>query len=228
MCEKLAVKTPSTTELAEAVRDLVPEIPLDGDFGIASQEDLDLASELLHAVKEKLKLLESRRKSMTDPLDVIRTNIVNYFRPTEHRLKQQEVSLKRAIADYQREVENVRRAEEARLRDLHALEQRKLAERAEKLRQAGKEEQAEAVIARLPPTPVVLPDYDRPAGISTREQWAAEVVDFAALAHYALAMGRLDLLQADMPRLNELARTTKGTMMPPGVNAVRKDVVVVR
>lgn len=109
------------------------------------------------------------------------------------------------------EVEARRRAEE---------EQLAAAEAAEK---AGDKAAAEAIVSEAPVVAPVLarPAVPKVAGISVRDNWSAEVTNFADLVR-AVADGKVPtgVLLPNMPTLNSLARSMKGELRFPGVRAV--------
>ena len=79
------------------------------------------------------------------------------------------------------------------------------------------------------PVPQVAPTYQRQAGISTRQQWKAEVTDLKALC-LAIGQGKCSekLVEPNMAALNGLARIEKSTLRVPGVRAVMDTGIAVR
>lgn len=132
--------------------------------------------------------------------------------------------VKGRMLEWQREEQaraqaEARQAEEA-ARQRAEEEQLAAAEAAEK---AGDAAAAEAIISE---PPVVAPIVARPAapkveGISTRENWSAEVTDITALI-CAIAEGKAPttVVTPNMSALNGLARSMKNELSIPGVRAV--------
>jgi membrane peptidoglycan carboxypeptidase len=69
--------------------------------------------------------------------------------------------------------------------------------------------------------PVIAAPVQKTAGISTRSNWTAEVVDLMELVK-AVAAGThpLSLLQADTAKLTQMAKALKSELNIPGVRAV--------
>ena len=70
------------------------------------------------------------------------------------------------------------------------------------------------------------PETKKPTGISTRVNWKAELVDIKALCK-AVADGTwpVNLVAANMPALNQMARAAKNNLNIPGVRAISEQVV---
>jgi hypothetical protein len=79
------------------------------------------------------------------------------------------------------------------------------------------------------PVPQVAPTYQKQSGISSRQQWKAEVVDLRALC-LALGQGKcsVNLILPNMAALNGMARIEKSTLRVPGVRAVMDTGLTVR
>jgi len=185
---------------------------------VSGPESYDLAAFELRSIKASLGELDTLRKTMTQPLDQAKRAILNLFSLPESRLKQAQDTRRRAILDYDQEQERKRRAEEARLRDLQRMDEEKAEAKAAKLRERGKEEQADAVLAAVAPVPTVVLADRRPSGISIPKTWKADVIDLSALiSHIANNPEHGDWLEAKIPALNAFARSTKGNVNIPGV-----------
>jgi len=131
-----------------------------------------------------------------------------------------------------------REAEEAKARvleeqgRLEAAEQRRMAAEEEERRRLEAAQEAEAArlreaeakrlaAATMPSAPVVHVDRPKVTGLSSRENWSAEVTDKMALVK-AIAAGEapLDLVQINTSVLNRLAKALKSALNYPGVRAV--------
>lgn len=123
-----------------------------------------------------------------------------------NKWRQAEESLRRAEAEaVEREARKA--AEEQRLRA------------AVKLEEVGAVQLAETVLREPIRSPVVKPQpVAAPAGTSYRENWQAEVVDFAALVQ-AVKDGKVaaEVLQPNLQVLRVMAKAAKGKMEIPGV-----------
>jgi hypothetical protein len=132
--------------------------------------------------------------------------------------------VKTALVEYDREQEAIRRQEQiAREAELRTQEEdRRLAE-AEALAAAGAPEMAEALLSEPIQTPAVAvaPKVPKVNGIAYRETWSAQITDLHALVKFVAAHpSHLGLLTANTAALNAQARSLKGQMRIPGVQAV--------
>lgn len=77
--------------------------------------------------------------------------------------------------------------------------------------------------------PVIAHTYQKQSGISSRQQWKAEVTDLKALC-LAVGQGKCseNLVMANMAALNAMARIEKSTLRVPGVRAVMDTGIAVR
>lgn len=139
----------------------------------------------------------------------------------EEPLKTAEALIKGRMGTWQRAEEERQRLEAARL----AAEARRRDEEtrlreAEALEEAGEAEAAERVLDEPPPPPPPPPPSRVPkvSGISGRDVWNFEVVDFPALVK-AVAAGTVPLaaIEPDTKVLGQQARSLKGEMKWPGV-----------
>lgn len=71
------------------------------DRKIKNQDDVMAATNYLGQVKTTLKNIETKRKSITDPLNASLKEINNLFRAPAETLQAEETAVKRAILDYQ-------------------------------------------------------------------------------------------------------------------------------
>jgi len=141
--------------------------------------------------------------------------------------------IKKAISTWTVEQERIRREAQQKAEDeaRRKEEERRLAEAIE-AEKAGDTVKAEAIISK-PIEPVVVskiqPTFNKVAGVTTRENWSAEVIDLKALCQ-AIAEGKapLESVLPNMPLLNSMARTAKDLMSIPGVKAIKETNVVTR
>jgi hypothetical protein len=132
--------------------------------------------------------------------------------------------IKDRMGKYADEEERKRREDEARLAAAQrAAEDESRLREATALEEAGEHEAAEEVLSApsVAPPPVMPRAVPKTEGVSARENWSARVTSMAALVK-AVAEGKapFGLVQATEKALNGLARSLKGSMQVPGVEAV--------
>lgn len=184
---------------------------------ILNNDDLERANRLWE-------VLDKLKKSIKDKYDDIIATQHNawkfalakkarYYEPVDNQAK----ILKQSIAEYKRQREEERKAEETRLYN-EAVEQAA----AQKLREATENpEQYEEIMAEpVMVAPIVIPK-DMPSGGPTiREYWDAEVVDFTALIK-AVANGEVDelALEPNNKFLRQQAQSFKARFKIAGCKA---------
>lgn len=200
-------------------------------YQIDSQEMRDMAGDDLQQIKRLQKSIEGQRLELTAPLNAVVKRINDLFRPPKDWLDEAERMLKGAIIGYD-QAQAEKAAEEQRQRDdAVRAERERLAAVAEKAREAGRVEEAQAMaqVAEMVIAPPVTVPVQKTAGISTRSNWTAEVVDLMELVK-AVAAGTqpLSLLQADTTRLTQMAKALKAELNIPGVRAVENTIISAR
>ena len=146
-------EVPNTLTIATAVYDELSELEVVDD---AMAEKWNT---LLRDAKGRASELEEKRKAATAPLNKSLKEINSWFKPAQEKLGALEALLKRGLNEY------------VRRREIEAQASMKRVE--EQARQGGTPEGLTAAIEAIvePPAPL--------AGFSSREVWAAEVVDAA-------------------------------------------------
>lgn len=150
----------------------------------------------------------------------------------EAPLIEAEAWLKDGMSTFDAIQERIRQDEEAR-RQAQAkdeAETRRVVEAAA-LEMDGQAAEAASLLDDPIPVPIVIvpPLTPKVAGVSHRELWSARVVSLPQLVdHVAAHHDQVNLLQANQPALNTLARALKGTMQLPGVEAVCTPNVAIR
>ena len=207
----------------------VPALCQKAEITISTQTEFELASVVLKEVKSRYKELEAQRKAITMPLDDAKKAIMELFRQPLTALESAETKLKGLMLGYTAEQERKAREEQARLQklaDQEAEKQRKALEaKIERAKASGKEEKAEMLEMEkeniIPITaPVVAPQIEKPAGISYRDQWSAEVIDEKLVPR--------EYLIVNLQALNKIAAATKGTITVPGVRFVSTKILASR
>lgn len=136
------------------------------------------------------------------------------------------------LSAYKTEQERLAQIERERLRAeaIKAQEEAKLmaAEEADK---SGDHQRADAILGAPVIAPVAsMPETVKVEGMSFRETWKVDpVIDLMKLVQ-GVASGQIPLIavQANIPFLNQVARSMKGLMNYPGVKAVCEKVVATR
>ena len=145
----------------------------------------------------------AQKKNITAPLDAA------------------EKIIKTKLAAYVQEQQRIQLAEERRLREIAeaeaAGEREREIEQAELLG-ASADEVAILTEAPLARRPVVVAPTVKQTGFSARESWKAEVTNLEALVKYVATRPELsNLLAANMPAINALARSMRGALQIPGI-----------
>lgn len=217
-----------TTELAlRESKQLLEEV---ASFGVTSVEQYNAAGDLLRRVKGRQREVEAERKGILRPFDEARDRIMKLFAPVQKNLTDAERLLKASMLDWQR-VEQRRRDEaEAAARETQRVEQERLAAQAQAAAANGDATRATVLTEMAEDVPVqTVAPVERAAGTSVRQVWHAEVVDKKRLIQ-AVLIGQvpLDVLEVNMPRLNQIAREQKEQFRVPGAQAVMEEQMAVR
>lgn len=202
----------SVAELAQQSVDLV----------ITSQPEYQAAADLLSDIKQRGKALDEKRKAITKPMDDAKKATMNMFRPAVDAIAECEKVLKGKMAGFVKEQEKIRQEAEAKAAEAARKEQEKIMAKADKLREKGKYEQAEAVEIQAATTVAASPVIDTPVatGASTRRIWKARLSNKMALIQ-AVAEGKAspELLDYNESVGNGLAKALKSGMNIPGLEA---------
>lgn len=177
---------------------------------IDSPEMLAIAIDELREITARRKRVEEERLRFTRPLDSLKSQWIDRFKPYLESLEQDEQLLRKGVLDYQQaereKADKLRREAEAKQAAERAAAEaaRREAERAERdareaaqrasneaEREAAAQAAAAAALAReaaaekvelaeLAPMPVIAAS-PKADGVSTRQTWKAEVTDLRAL-----------------------------------------------
>jgi hypothetical protein len=198
---------------------------------IETSEQLDASGGLLTTIKARQKALSNLRLSITRPMDQAKKRVMEVFQPTVGRLASAERTIKDAVLTYTQEQERQRRVAQAKLDAAAAAEREHLQKQADQHRATGRDGRAETLEQRAETVeaPTVAQPEVPSGAVHLRTTWHAEVTDLAALAK-ACAEGQapLELIQPNMAVLNAQARTFKGALALPGVQAVSEEGVTAR
>lgn len=194
-------------------------------YVITDQPSYQKAYAAIKTIKAMRAEIEAKRKSMKDPVLLAGRRIDQNAKEADAPLKRALDILQPKCLAYEDEQERIRREEQRRLEE----EARKRAEEealaaAEAAQAEGADEKVVDAILDAPPqaAPVVAaPRFERPKGFSAPETWRAEVVNLMDLVR-AVAAGQasVNLIQANQPALNQMARAQRDKLQVPGVKAV--------
>jgi len=197
---------------------------------VANPENAKVAGAMLTSLAGRRKAIEEERFKITRPLDEAKKRAMEWFKPAIEKLQTAEAIVRRKLTGFLEEEERQRKAAEAKAAEAARKEAERLAKRAETAEAKGKVEEA-AVLRELAdaPAPVIAAPATRVSGISSRENWSAQVTDKAALVKAAAENpAYLAYLEPDMKSLNALARAQKNALAIPGVKAVNQAGLSVR
>lgn len=198
---------------------------------INNNEEYETAASQLSAIKKKANELDTKRKSMTKPLDEAKKKIMDLFRDPIQKLNDAEGFIKRGIASYQHKLEMARREEQRKADEAARKERERLERHAAKAAEKGRDEKAQEFEERasMVQAPVVAYEAPKVSGVSTRENWKAEVTDLPALVK-AVAEGKApaSFLTANMTEINRVAKALRKDADYPGVRVYSETVVASR
>jgi hypothetical protein len=214
---------------------------------------LDIASDELRGIVTRRKEIEELRLSITRPMDAAKAKVMELFKAPTDRLGQAESLLRDEITRYRREEQEkadaARREAEARLAAERAEAERREREAEEAARAAQESGDAEAAalaaiaaedareqreLAEIAPPPVPTTiSAPKPAGISSRKNWKAEITDFKALVLEAARRAQdgddflLTFLAPDDKVIGQAAKAMQAKLNVPGVRVYAEDVLSV-
>lgn len=208
---------------------------------IDSQEMLDIAGDELRSIVTRKKEIEELRLSITRPMDEAKSRVMDLFKVPTNRLIDAENLLRTEITRYTQEQARIddqrRRDHEAQL-ELERAQQEQIADQAaaeaEAARKSGDIEAAAIATARVEAAqeailsvdvapPVAVVRTAKTAGISSRENWKAEVTDFKKLVIAAAERAKngddflLGFLDPNTKALSASAKSMKSKLSVPGV-----------
>lgn len=188
-----------------------------------------VAAELV-SLKKSRKVVDDRRKAMTGPLDETKRQIMDLFRPMTDKLDALERRFKDALLAYDREQERkaaeLRRkaAEEQRQREEEAERERRFqAQRAARLAEQGKTDQAHeaaqaaAQVVTPPPAPVVMAATPAARGIAYRTVYRYEVEDLEQVPR--------EYLMLDERKVRQVVDSTLGQVKIAGLRIFEDKII---
>lgn len=199
-----------------------------GQLRAAEKAICDKLDPIVKAAHSAHKMLTTLKNEAIAPLTLARGVI-------GRKLDAYEAEQRRIAEEKQRAAE----AEARRLAEEKALQDAIMAEEAaQAAAEAGDDEAAEQMQAEaaaildepvLAPVVHIAPEVAKVNGVSSRQNWKAEVVDeMALIRHVAAHPEWAHLLSPNMVALNGLARSQRDALRIPGVRAVAETVRSVR
>jgi len=161
-----AVEQKNTAEQAQA--EAHADLVLVSDADLITQEDLNLAADLLRKVKDKFKELDGQRKSVVEPINSSVKTINGWFKPVLDILRNTEKVLKKKMAQATEE----------------AFERRRVA-----LQEAGEKSLAgDTAGATVLMQRAQGDELDAPKGVSFTHKYSYEILDMSAIPRQYLAV----------------------------------------
>ena len=195
---------------------------------ILDDQGLEIAKNEMNAMTKQIKLLESKRKELTGPLDQAKKGIMDLFREPVESYKESVKIIKAGIAEYLRQKERKAAEERAKAEAVAAAERKALEE---KVKAAECAEQAEAYqkAASLVVAGPTKTQVKKVQGMSTQKRWRARVYNLSAfLAHAATHPELIDCVEIKQGSLERFISATGGTIAIPGVEAYQQTIVTSR
>lgn len=187
---------------------------------------------VIHATHLSHKTAVAQKRKLEAPAlradEILEGNMVRHRQEQEGRRREAEEIARRIQERLGAEARAVAEAERLRL---EAEAEEAVVGAAMEAEARGDVEGATRLLAQPPPPIVVAPvpvfvppveiEIPKAEGIGFRDNWSAEVVDLMALVvAVASRTVPLNVLQADMKTLNQMARALKGNLNLPGVRPV--------
>lgn len=191
------------------------ELPLQAkSFRVTDLATYTKAGQLLLAIKSIRSKINASFNPIIKAAHAAHKTAMEEKKKIEAPVSEAEAIVKRELARYQMEQENIRRAEERRLQEiaLKQEEDRRLAEAA-KLEKEGKQEEANAVINEpiVAPAVVVQSTTPKVAGISYVPRWTFRITDVNAIPR--------EYMIPDTVKIGQMVRALKGATNIAGVEA---------
>lgn len=191
---------------------------------------LEVAAETLRAIRKAKDDIETRRKTITKPMDDAKKATMDFFRPFMERCETAEKELRSKVLAYElergerivRENEAAKAAAAAEAERVQAIATEAAASGDDTLAQAL---DAEAEITRSAAAVTVKESV---SGVGTRQNWVFEV-DLAALVKAAASdASLLQFLAPNEKAIQAVVREHRMQASIPGVRAFNKPILAVR
>lgn len=200
-------------------------------FTIASAESYNFAAEELREVKARAAALDARRKLITRPLDLAKTEVMDLFREPLQVLADAESMLKANMLAFS-QGERAKAAELQRIADQAAeAERAKLRAEAEVAHAEGRhiEAQMKQATAAIVAAPVQRADVPKAAGTSIVSSFDFEVTNLQALIAFCAANPTYSVcLKPDDVAIRAIVRALKLGCPIEGVRVFEREVLASR
>lgn len=221
MTELVAVTSEQNDEINKA------ESYLNGakNFIINDDRSYNSAGEMLKQIKAKKKSLDDMRKSLKKPINEAGKRIEDMFREPLNFLLQAEQSYKKSMIKYKETMEYIDCLQQKQKQDrLEILELAKID--AIKTNNEIEFYRITNEINELQNNNQLTPKVD---GISYRDNWKGEGFDLIATIK-AISEGKapISIVRFDDIAINQLAKSTKGTIDYPGIKFYNDQIIATR
>jgi hypothetical protein len=209
--DKLKVNEIDVSQTEKETKESAIMLSRANEIVITNQTTYEQSIVLRMAIKDKLKIVDTLRKSITKPLDEAKAKVMDLFRPITTNLDMAEKRIKEIVINYENEQERKRREAEAKLQAEAEKKRIEAMRKAEEARAAGKENIAEKYEAKAEsvPTPIIAPTFERPKGFSTRTIWKYRIKDESLIPR--------SYLMPDEKKLSKQATATHDSIQIPGI-----------
>lgn len=229
MIDTSVITAPVTIPDFSDIKSQTPLILKAEQIIIQNVEQQASALGLLKDIRATIKKAKEKFKAIKDPMNAAKNAVLALEHEIIDPWEAAETKLSTAnsnfiLAEKRRAEEEAREAQ----RKLQEERERKAMEEAEFEAAMGSESDAERIIeeAIAEPAPVVTvaPQIAKVTGISSRVSYSAKVTDFKKFVEYCLTRPELleTYLSANMPILNQTAKTRKKEFDIPGCELVEK------
>lgn len=188
------------------------------------------ASLLLEVIKPMRKKLADYWTPLKETAYRSYKQILDKYGEMDKPMELAEMQVKAALSKFTQQQEIIRQAEQRKAQlEAERIEREEKEKHALEAIDAGlPEDQVEAMLAAAPVAvaPVIGKTYEAAAGISTRENWKARIVDVKELCK-AVGKGLVPVTYVipNEAALNARARADKSTLAIPGVQAYNEPII---
>lgn len=214
-----SVDDPRVQPVAREVASLTDQVI---GFEVTDADSYERGAEVLRSIKTMYNEVETKRKSITSPLDQAKRQVMDLFRPFTDSLASAERTLKKRMIGWKNEQERIAREEQRKAEEAARKERERLERQAAKAEAEGRAARAEVLRDRAEFTVPAAPAPATPkvSGIADRKVWRFEIVDAAKLPR--------EYLVPDEKRIGGVVRALKGDTNIPGVRVYEEAVLGAR
>ena len=223
--EAVKIDTNMEAELARKGEMMVREAQ---GITITCQDDYERGSAILKDIKTRAKQVKDYWKGPKAAAQAAHKEIVAKEAQMLKLLQDAESLIKKAMQDYNADIERKRREAEEAARQAREAEMKRLEANAALARQQGDDDTADILMDMAEEVPIRLTATEAAPtaqGVSVRKTWKARVTDEKLVPAYHEGC---ELRQINMSALNALARWSKGKAQIPGVEFYEASTMSVR